>query len=127
MTLSSLLLLPSLAGAAEVTQLAPQYRGDLGFRFDSFTRYDRLVEDSIQVGTRELRNNQLTLHGAFSVINGAGVFFEIPRYADRITYPEASIMAFDPNSDSGTMIDTGPLTGDVGLSGAGFGLSLIHI
>ncbi|MFT5685220.1 MAG: hypothetical protein ACI8RZ_006169 [Myxococcota bacterium] len=122
MSLSSLLLLlPSLAGAAEVTELAPQLRGDLGFRFDSFTQYDRLHEDGEQVGRRQLNSNQLTLAGAFSFIDGAGLFFEIPRISDRISYPEANLMAFDPNSDSGTMLGTEALTGDVGLEGAGFG------
>lgn len=121
MLLSSLLLLPSLAGAAEVTELAPQYRGDLGFKFDSYTQYDRLVEDDNQVGRRQLRNNQLTLHGGFSFLQGAGLFFEIPRYAEKISYPEASLMAFDPNTDSGTMVETEALSGELGLEGAGFG------
>ena len=121
MPLSSLLLLSSLAGAAEVTELAPQYRGDLGFQFDSFTQYDRLVEDETQVGTRQLRTNQLTLSGAFSFLTGAGLFFEIPRYVERISYPEANLMAFDPNSDSGTMAGTEALTGETGMEGVGFG------
>jgi hypothetical protein len=121
MLLSSLLLMSSLAGAAEVTELAPQYRGDIGFNFDSYTQYDRLVEDDSQVGRRQLRNNQLTLKGGFSFLQGAGVFFEIPRYTDRITYPEANLMAFDPNSDSGTMVGSDTLNDQVGLEGAGFG------
>ena len=121
MLLSSLLLLPSLAGAAEVTELAPQYRGDLGFKFDSYTQYDRLVEDDTQVGKRQLRNNQLTLHGGFSVLQGAGLFFEIPHYSERISYPEANIMAFDPNNDSGTMLGTDAVSAEAGLQGSGFG------
>jgi hypothetical protein len=128
MSLSSLLLLlTSPADAAEVTELAPQYRGDLGFRFDGFTRYDRLNEDETEVGRRQLRSNQLTLAGAFSVINGAGVFFEIPRLSDSITYSEANLMAFDPNSDSGTMVGTEPLTGELGMSGAGLGGTWIGV
>ena len=114
MLLSSLLLLSSLAGAAEVTELAPLYRGDLGFNFDSYTQYDRLVEDDNQVGRRQLRNNQLTLKGEFSFLQGAGVFFEIPRYTERITYSEANQMAFDPNSDSGTMVGSDTLNDRVG-------------
>ena len=121
MLLSSLLLLPSLAGAAEVTELAPQYRGDVGFKFDSYTQYDRLVEDEAQVGKRQLRNNQLTIHGGFSFLQGAGLFFEIPRYAERISYSEANSMAFDPNSDSGSMLGTDTLSDVAGLEGAGFG------
>ena len=121
MPLSPLLLLPAAASAAEVTEIAPQFRGDLGFRFDSFTQYDRLVEGDEQVGRRQIQNSQMTIAGALSFIDGAGVFFEIPRYANQISYPEANLMAFDPNSDSGTMVGTSPLTGDIGLSGKGFG------
>lgn len=122
-----LLLLPSLANAAEVTELAPQYRGDLGFRYDSFTQYDRLYEDGEQVGKRQLSSSQLTLAGAFSFIDGAGLFFEIPRLSDRISYSEANSMAFDPNSDSGTMLGTDALSGTLGLEGAGFGGSWIGL
>ncbi|MFT4977150.1 MAG: hypothetical protein ACI8S6_003055, partial [Myxococcota bacterium] len=118
----SLLLWPAIAQGAELTDLPPALRGDIGLRFDTYTQHDRLVEDGEQVGRRQLSTSQLTIGGQFSFIDGAGIFFDIPRLTERVHYPEASVMAFDPLNDTGTMAGTTSLPDDtVGIEGKGFG------
>jgi hypothetical protein len=116
------MLWPVIAQAAELTEMPPALRGDLGVRFDTYTQHDRLTEQEEVVGRRVLATTQLTIGGQFSFIDGAGLFFDIPRYTEQTRYPEANLMAFDPLNDTGTMLGTAALSSDaVGLSGKGFG------
>lgn len=112
----------AVAQGAELTEMPPALRGDLGLRFDTHTQHDRLAEGDEIVGRRQISTTALTIGGQFSVIDGAGLFFDIPRYTDRTRYSEANLMAFDPLNDSGTMTGTSALDADsLGLSGKGFG------
>lgn len=112
----------AIAQGAESTEMPPALRGDLGMRFDMYTQRDRLSENQTIVGERIITNTQLTIGGQFSFIDGAGLFFDIPRYTNAVRYPDASAMAYDPLIDSGTMLGTDALSEDaVNLSGKGFG------
>lgn len=115
-------LWPAIAQGAEITEMPPALRGDLGLRYDLYNQFDRLTEGDDVVGRRQITGSALTIAGRFSVINGAGLFFDIPRYTDRTRYPEANLMAFDPLNDTGTMVGTAPLDeAGTGLEGKGFG------
>ena len=117
----ALLIQVPAALAAEVTEIAPKLRGDLGLSYDTLVQRDRLEEDGTEVGQRVLASSQLTLEGSFSFTHGAALFFAVPRFSDSIRFPEGSEMAFDPNTDSGTMIGTDPLDAAVSVEGKGLG------
>jgi hypothetical protein len=124
--LSALLLLPFThigeARAAELTELAPALRGDVSVRYDLDAAHADLLEGDEQVGRRVLQSHTITWAGSFSPIDGAALFVEMPHIAaERVRYPQAAAMAFDPAADQGTMLGTPTIDDPAELRGAGVG------
>ncbi len=117
-----LLLLLPMSQAAELTELAPMFRGDVAVRYDLDGEAARLLEGGEQVGRRNITDHVVTWTGSFSFYEGVSAFFEIPHYAaQKVTYPEASQMAFDPAVDAGTMLGTPAIADPAGIRGSGVG------
>ena len=120
--LALLSLASGAARAADVTEFAPMFRGDLSIDYEGITTHDLLMEDGTQVGERRTSTQMLRYTGSFSVYTGAAVFFQIPQYAaDKVYFLSGSVMAFDPLQDSGTSAGTEPLTTLPEVSGGGLG------
>ena len=124
--LSALLLLPftqvGVAQAAALTELAPALRGDVSVRYDLDAAHADLIEADEDVGRRVMQSHTITWAASFSPIDGGAVFLEIPHVAaERVQYPEAATMAFDPAADRGTMLGTNTIDDPSELRGAGVG------
>lgn len=116
------LLSISAALAADATDIAPFLRGDVVVDYSFSAENARLLEDDTLVGRRDTQEGLLTLGGNFSFAPGAAIFFDLPYYTgSKITYADATDMAIDPNSDSGTMVDTELLDPQPELYGKGMG------
>jgi len=121
--------LTSSAWAADVTEFAPKYRGDVDIIYDVDVARLRLEEEGATVAKQQQVNHELTYAGSFSFFKGAAVFFELPHYAkSAVQYDSAQDMVFDPNQDAGTMIGTDELSKmpselGGGMGGAWVGLS----
>lgn len=100
-----LLSLVGAAQAAEVTDLAPNLRGDFEIRYDLEAEHAKLVEGDEQVGKRRILANTVTYAARFSVYHGLGIFIELPQVASEgVKYTDARAMALDPRADVGTMV-----------------------
>jgi hypothetical protein len=122
MPLLSLLLLLPIVEAAELTDLAPAMRGDIAVRYDWDAERARLQESGETVGKRVIAAHTVTWSGSFSFIDGAAAFFEIPHIAaEKVRYPEANAMIFDPTADAGTMLNTSKLADPPEIRGTGVG------
>jgi hypothetical protein len=98
------------------------FRGDVAVRYDLDGEAARLLEGGEQVGRRNITDHVVTWTGSFSFYEGVSAFFEIPHYAaQKVTYPEASQMAFDPAVDAGTMLGTPAIADPAGIRGSGVG------
>lgn len=120
------LLLPftliGVAQAAELTELAPALRGDVSVRYDLDAAHADLIEAEEDVGRRVIQAHTITWAGSFSPVDGAAVFLEMPHIAaERVRYPDAATMAFDPAADQGTMRGTSPIDDPAELRGSGVG------
>jgi len=110
------------ARAAELTELAPALRGDVSVRYDLDAAHADLQEGGETVGRRVQQAHTVTYKGTFSVLDGAAVFLEVPQIAaERVSYPSAAAMAFDPAADQGTAVDTPKLSRPAGIEGSGVG------
>lgn len=99
------LLFAGAAQAAEVTDLAPNLRGDFEIRYDLDAEHAKLVEGEATVGKRRILANTVTYAARFSVYHGLGIFIELPQVASEgVKYRDAQQMALDPRADVGTMI-----------------------
>lgn len=115
-----LILLPSLAVAAEVTELPPFLRGDVTVGYDYASEHARLIEDDTLVGQRDIVDSTLRIGGTFSFAPGAQLYFSLPITAGtRVSYTDATTMILDPNGNSGTAVDTALLTEQPELFGKG--------
>ena len=105
-------LLVGAAQAAEVTDLAPNLRGDFEIRYDLEAEHANLVEGDEDVGKRRILTNTVTYAARFSVYHGLGIFLELPQVASEgVKYTEAREMALDPRADEGTMVGGDVLSG----------------
>jgi len=124
--ISAMLLLPftqfGVAHAAELTELAPALRGDVSVRYDLDAAHADLVEGDEDVGRRVMQSHTITWAGSFSPIDGGAIFLEMPHVAaERVRYPSAATMAFDPAAGQGTMLDTSTIDDPSELRGSGVG------
>jgi hypothetical protein len=100
------LALSADATAADVTDLAPKYRGDVRLRYDGLFQQVGLEEDDLTVGIRNFSRHDVTLRGEVSVLTGLGVTIALPITAQqRIWYPSAREMLFQPISGEGSYVD----------------------
>lgn len=119
-----LLLLSTLpaAFASDATEIAPWLRGDVVVDYKFAAENAQLVESDTLVGKRRIQDSLLTIGGNFTVAPGAAVYFDIPYYAGtKIGFSDATDMAIDPTTDSGTMLDTETLDPQPEVYGKGMG------
>lgn len=110
------------AMAADATSIAPFLRGDVVVDYRFSAENARLLENDTLVGTRQTQEGLLTLGGNFSVAPGAALFFDLPYYSgSKISFADTTDMAIDPNTDSGTMLDTETLDPQPEVYGKGLG------
>lgn len=110
------------AFAADATAIAPWLRGDVVVDYQFSAENAQLLEDDTLVGRRKTQEGLLTLGGNFTFAPGAALYFDLPYYSgSKISYSDATDMAIDPNSDSGTMIDTETLDPQPEIYGKGMG------
>ena len=115
-------LVASPLHAAEVTEIAPFLRGDLGLRYDMGFEHNKLMEGTDQVGSRKLAEHRLTYQGSFSFITGGALFFEVPHYLHQsLGFDEAYEMQFDPFKDTGSMVGTDEINDPPRELGKGLG------
>ena len=121
---ATLLILSTLpaALASDATELAPWLRGDVVVDYQFSAENARLLEDDTQVGSRQIQDSQLSFGGDFTFAPGAALTFAIPYFAGtKISYTDATDMAIDPTTDSGTMLDTEVLDPQPAIYGKGLG------
>lgn len=117
-----LILASQAAWSAEATEIAPWLRGDVDFGYTMNAESARLLEGDTQVGKRKIAENLVTIGGNFTFAPGAALFFEVPWYAGtKVSYADATDMAIDPTTDSGTMVDTDVLDPQPEVYGQGAG------
>ncbi len=108
------------AHAAEITDLPPWLRGDLAIDYAFQHVGGDLFEGSERVGSRNWEQHALTYQGVFTAGPGVGVFFELPQYlSQRLAFPEANTMVYDPSTERGTMVETEAIDGLEPIKGKG--------
>ena len=65
--LTSLLLLSTATHAANITDLPPQYRGDIGIAYTATVIPDTLEQDRIAVGERRTIAHDMVYEGRFGI------------------------------------------------------------
>ncbi|MEC8194000.1 MAG: hypothetical protein VX944_12785 [Myxococcota bacterium] len=119
--LTSLLLLSTATHAANITDLPPQYRGDIGIAYTATVIPDTLEQDRIAVGERRTIAHDMVYEGRFGITDYLMVALELPHAVKHeVRFFNSNAMAYDPISETGTMLGTGPIE-DSSRSGSGLG------
>lgn len=119
---SLLALVAKPADAAEVTDIPPWLRGDFSLGYTFSHTGGSLVEGNTSVGTRNMESHQISYEMAFAPGPGVAVFFELPHTAaQRISFPTASEMIYDPSTEAGSMVGTTPMETSPVYEGSGLG------
>lgn len=122
-------LVPVFALAAEVTDAPPKFRGDVHLGYDGTFEQVGLEEAAATYGIRNTSRHDLGLRLEFAPWTGVLVRIGLPiTIQQRITYPAARQMLYEPVNGQGSYVSGQPL--DVapidsgGLQGAWFGVGL---
>ena len=116
------------AQAAEVTELAPMLRGDLKVAYTTDAQRGRLVESEQTVARRNLTDHLMTWSLDVGVYTGVALVVEMPHYvSQRVRFPEASQMDYDPISGEGSLLGSDPVGSTEAEVGAGLGGTWIGI
>jgi hypothetical protein len=122
------LLLSGSAFSADVTEIPPFLRGDIGIGYSVTAIPDRLFEDNQPVGRRRSIDHMMDYSGTFGFAPGFALSLSLPHYASsRIRFFDSQRMVYDPNLGTGTMIDTDPLSADPEIHGIGAGGTWITV
>ncbi len=127
-------LLTGSAHAAEVTDLAPRFRGDVHLGYGGSFQQVGIAEpasdgtDTVW-GIRNVWAHELALRGEVSVWDGVGITLGLPiTIQQRIAFPAAREMFLEPTTEQGSYASGQPITVDPivsgGLQGAWFGVAL---
>jgi len=109
------------ASAAEVTDLPPQWRGDVRIAYDATVVPDSLREADTMVGSRRTVMHDVTYSGTFGFTDYFAMSLTLPQQASsRIGFTDMNQMAYDPIQKTGTMLGTDPAD-DSATSGSGMG------
>ena len=106
---SSLLIASATTAlAAEVTDLPPQWRGDVGIAYEAVVVPDSLQEDGQIVGERRAVDHLITYSGTIGWTDYLATELALPQQASsRIAFSNMNRMAYDPVLETGTMVGTG--------------------
>lgn len=123
----SAVALPSVGLGAEVTDLPPQFRGDVHVRYDGAFDQVGIEEDGVTYGLRNHLTHDVTIKLEAAVYQGVALYIALPIEASwRIWYPTgtdgvpaARQMLYEPVSGQGTYVKGQPLEVAPDLSGSG--------
>jgi len=120
--LSTLIITTALsAHAAEVTDLPPQWRGDVRIAYDATVIPDSLRESETIVGHRRHVMHDVTYSGIFGFTDYLAMSLALPQQASsKIAFSNMNSMAYDPIQKTGTMLGTDSAD-DAKTSGSGMG------
>lgn len=125
--LTSLLLLPTIAHGAAVTDLPPQFRGDIAVAYGATITPDTLIEGDATVGNRRTIRHDLSYTGRIGLMDFLALELVLPHAAKHeIRFSDTKAMVYDPIAESGTMRGTGGIE-DSTLEGQGLGGTRIRI
>ena len=109
------------AWAADVTDLPPQWRGDVGIAYEAVVVPDSLQEEGQIVGERRAVDHLITYSGMIGWTDYLATELALPQQASsRIAFSNMNRMAYDPVQETGTMIGTGE-GDDETIKGSGAG------
>ena len=118
--LATALSAPVLAQAAEVTDLPPQWRGDVHLVYGGGFEETGLEEDGALYGVRHTTVHTLTGRAEVALYEGVIFRLDLPgTAAQRIAYPEARQMLYEPTTGSGSF-ENGPTLETDGVRSGGF-------
>ena len=119
---SSLLIgLVTTASAADVTDLPPQWRGDIGIAYEAVVVPDSLREGDEIVGARRAVDHFITYSGTIGWTDYLATTLALPQQASsRIAFSKMNRMVYDPILETGTMVGTGE-GADQTVRGSGVG------
>lgn len=96
------------ASAAEVTDLPPQWRGDISIDYLATVVPDSLSESQSTVGERRAVDHELTYSAIFGFTDYLAMELALPQQASsRITFKNMNRLVYDPIMETGTMLGTG--------------------
>jgi hypothetical protein len=122
------LLLSGTAMAADVTDIPPFLRADIGIGYSASAIPEKLFEDGEQVGRRRSIDHMMRYSGSFGFAPGFALELELPHYASsRIRFFDSQRMDFDPNIGTGTMLETDKLPNDPEVHGTGPGGTFVGV
>lgn len=120
--------------AAEVTDLAPRFRGDVHLGYGGGFQQVGIAEPALDGtdtvwGIRNVWTHDLALRGEVAVWDGIGVTIGLPiTIQQRIAYPAAREMFLEPTTEQGSYVSGQPIDVDPvisgGLQGAWFGVAV---
>ena len=94
--------------------------GNVGVRTTSISAADSLIESESNVGSRSYSRTHVELYGEFSPIKHLSISFSVPYINERYSFAGVSAMEFDPETKSGSYINSSPQE-DFDRSGSGIG------
>ena len=108
------------AFAADVTEMPPKLRGDVGLAYDGSLYLGAFQEDGVQRGKRYTETQKLGARFEFAPIEGLSVVLGLPGVLREETwFPEATQMVFEPGSGTGSYAAGDPLTETPSFKGSG--------
>lgn len=117
--LPSLIFLTATVNAATVTDLPPQFRGDVAIGYRATIVPDTLKQNEATVGERRTIDHALTYTGLLGLTDFLAVELQLPHtVSHEIRFKNTNSMVYDPITETGTMIGTDPMD-DSKLSGKG--------
>jgi len=119
---SSLLIATvATAWSADVTDLPPQWRGDVGIAYEAVVVPDSLEERGEIVGERRAVDHLITYSGTIGWTDYLATQLALTQQASsRIAFSNMNRMAYDPVLETGTMVGTGDAA-DQTVKGSGAG------
>lgn len=108
-SLHSLLFIHSFVAQARADALTDgpgTMHGNLGLRTTITSASDQLIESDTAVGSRVYQQTKIELYGEFSPIKHISVAFSIPYIGEQYTFSDISTMEFDPQTKSGSYINS---------------------
>jgi hypothetical protein len=116
-----ILMSAATASAAEVTDLPPQWRGDISIDYLATVVPDSLTESENTVGERRATDHDLTYSARFGFTDYLAMELALPQQASsRIAFKKMNRLVYDPIMETGTMVGTGD-DADSETSGSGSG------
>ncbi len=98
----------SAVWAAEVTDLPPQWRGDVGVSYEAMVIPESLREGSDIVGARRSVDHTLNYSGVIGWTDYLASSLTLPhQVSSKLAFTDMNRMVYDPILETGTMVGTG--------------------